>query len=177
MSIAHLEQHWLVPPTSEGNPLAYAPRQCVSLGRGMAQGIGYKAYAMWSDRFSMADLPTKAQITKAISVGLTGWDAPADHPAAFAILHLANDGIYLLLTRWNNANNLRHRVFSVELQGVDGMSLQHLSDPFTIACVWETRLICIEANAWIEEVLAAPGDQLSAHMLDCYLNRQFEGLL
>jgi hypothetical protein len=167
----------MTPPDGQGNPLSFAQRECVALGHAMAGRLAYKAYAMWSDRFDRKAVPQADIMAQAISQGFTGWDAPGDHPAGFAILHLANDGIYLLLTRWNNANNLRHRVFSVLLAPEGSISLTPLADPFTIACVWETRLINIEATIWIEEVLAAPSLTLSADMLDRYLSRQFEGKL
>lgn len=171
------QAHWLQRPGGSGNPLTYAPRPVQPLGRGRAGRVQYKAYAMWSDRFSLADVPGRPQVAAAVEQALEGWEAPGDHPVAFAILHLANDGWYLLLTRFNNANNLRHRVFGVAPGDRGSLHAVPLADPHLIACVWETRLIKHEVDAWIDTVLAPPGDQLTAASLDRYLDRQFQGSL
>jgi hypothetical protein len=167
---------YLLAPAGAGNPLAYRPRLCTPLGRGNAHGIAYKTYAMRSERFSAEDIPARLHIDKAVAEALSGWDAPGDHPAAFAILHLANDGVYLLVSRWNDANNIRHRVFATEISA-DCLSLRPLADPFTIACIWETRLIAREVTYWINAVLARARGALTKAMLEDYLALQFEGEL
>lgn len=158
------------------NPLSYTPRQCRFLGLGSAEDVSYKLYFIWSNKFSTADLPPLSQLHNAVSNGLRGWSLATDHPLAFAIVHFANDGLYLLISRWNNANNIRHRVFSLKIAG-DQLVLQPLEDPWTIACIWEMRLIKHEVDFWIETVLAANEPELSPEMAQQYLSKQFEGAL
>jgi len=172
----NVDQTYLVEPSSHANRLAYAPRSCRHIGIGFSSGIQYKMYAIWSDRFAPADIPNTDRMIDVMATAFAGWNAPGDHSLGFAILHLANDGTYLLLLRWNNGNNLRHRVFRVDLSE-PVPSLSALDDPHTIACVWEMRLIKMEVDAWVTTVLLRSSDRLTPEMARDYLSFQFEGTL
>jgi len=163
-------------PLSSPNPLAYAPRSCLALGVGDAHGVQYKLYAIWSDRFTANDIPTPGRLAPLLVDAFDGWTAPGDHPLGFAIVHLANDGTYLLLLRWNNGNNLRHRVFSLDL-AAPLLRASLLDDSHTIACIWEMRLISIEVTAWIDAVLSKSADELTPEIARDYLSAAFTGPL
>ena len=171
-----IKSAYLKLPSGQANPLSYSPRRCFCLGLGQAHEISYKLYVIHSDRFNFNDIPPLPQLHCVVKRGLEDWTAPADHPVAFAILHLANDGTYLLISRWNNANNIRHRVFAVELMD-EQIQISPLEDQWIIACVWETRLISFEVNAWIEQVLMAQVDVLSPEVIRQYLSIQLTGTL
>lgn len=158
------------------NPLSYAPRQCKFLGLGSAGDVTYKLYFIWSNKFSTDDLPSLSQLHKVVASGLQGWSLVTDHPLAFAIIHFANDGLYLLISRWNNANNIRHRVFSIKIVA-DQLTLQPLEDAWTIACIWEMRLIKHEVDFWVNTILCADEPTLSPQITHNYLLQHFEGML
>ncbi|MGP2502523.1 hypothetical protein ACTUSN_14145 [Pantoea ananatis] len=81
--------------------------------------------------------------------GLNETDFPTDLHVGFAIIHAADDGFYLLISTWCDANMLRHRVFTV-----DGENLLHSLDKTKIiACVWELAVMSYERNCWIEQVM------------------------
>jgi hypothetical protein len=158
------------------NPLSYTPRKCKFLGLGSADNISYKLYFIWSNKFSEADLPPLSHLYDAILNGLRGWSLSTDHPLAFAILHFADDGLYLLISRWNNANNIRHRVFTLTVDD-NQLVINPLKDVWTIACIWEMRLIKHEVDLWIKMVLCAPEHELSPQISQNYLSEHFEGAL
>lgn len=130
-------------------------------------------YAILSENWDAATLPSSDVLGNAVRKAMKTLDSPLDEAFGFAILHLANDGVYLLLTRFNNANNLRHRVLSVVL-GRETLELGRLDDPHIIACVWELRLMMYEADAWIDAVLKS-GEGLTSDTIEDYLARRYEG--
>ena len=152
------------------NPIAYAPRRVVECGTVEGRWTA-KLYAILSERWDEGALPSPEAMAAAVREAMEELDAPLDHPLGFAIFHLANDGIYLLLTRFNNANNLRHRVFSAALGG-EPLRLEPLGDAHIIACVWEMRLMKFEADAWIDCVLK-PG--LTPETAARYLGARYQG--
>lgn len=158
------------------NPLRYQPRSCRFLDIGRAGALTYKLYEIRSSRHAGSPAPRREALHAAAAGAFEGWDSPTDHPLGFAIAHLADDGWYLLLSRWNNANNLRHRVFAIEA-GSDAVLARPLEDAHVIACVWELRLMLHEADAWIASVLAPPGDSLTPQARDRYLAAIHEGPL
>lgn len=152
------------------NPIRYSPRRVLS--HGTVEGAWTaKVYAILSDRWADDALPPRAAMAAAVRAAMDRLDAPLDHDFGFAIFHLADDGIYLLLTRFNNANNLRHRVFSIDL-GEEPLRLEPLADPHIVACVWELRLMKFEADAWIDHVLRTG---LTPESAGRYLATRFEG--
>ena len=154
------------------NPMTYAPRQVIGCGttRGLWEA---KIYAILSDDWAEDSLPATAMLESAVLQAMETLDAGSDHPLGFAIFHMADDGIYLLLTRFNNANNLRHTVFSVEHDS-EFLQITPLKDPHIIACIWEIRLMMFEADAWIETVLK-PGQGLTPESTRRYLDRRYNG--
>lgn len=171
--------------SAAANPLVYAPRPCHAFGIAVDRQQTYKLYVILSGRFTLDDCPPAAVFRSLVLQAFDGWHAAEDHPAGFAILHLAQDGTYLLACRWNNANNLRHRVFRLDPQTLqaDGPpngaperpQLQALGDPRIIACIWELRLIKREVDAWIAAVLSQGQPVLTARMIADYAALQFTG--
>ena len=158
--------------TLRRNPMTFAPRAVASLG--IVRGAwAAKLYAIRSARWRAADLPARAVLAEAVRAAMDTLDAPRDHPLGFAILHMADDGTYLLLSRFNDANNLRHRVFAATPAGAR-LELAPLADPHVVCCVWEMRVMMGEADAWIDAVLR-PGAGLTAAAQAAYLARRFEG--
>lgn len=152
------------------NPFRYLPRKVFDLGI-VSGAWTAKVYAVISEAWKEQDLPTREQIAAAVSEAMAGLQGELDHELGFAIFHLANDGQYLLLTRFSNANNLRHIVSSVTVTE-GALKLARLSDPMTIACVWELRLMMFEADAWIETVLR---EGLTTATAQQYLARRYCG--
>ncbi|MFK7874175.1 MAG: hypothetical protein AB8B71_00125 [Paracoccaceae bacterium] len=154
------------------NPLSYSMRQCVPMG--LSDGAKcYKMYGLISDRYTPQDLPDAASMDRLVQDASTGWDARFDHPLGFAIMHLADDGNYLLLTRFNNANKLRHRVWAVD----PDLSLRPLTDHYAMSCVWEMRLMAFEAHAWTKAVLDSPDLTVNAASSRAYLKKSYAGYL
>lgn len=154
------------------NPTTFAHRRVLDCGTVQGSWTA-KMYGILSEKWDAAALPSSDVLDKAAREAMKALDGPLDHPFGFAILHLANDGVYLLLTRFNNANNLRHSVFSVVL-GKETLELARLADPQIIACVWELRLMMYEADAWIDAVLK-PGKGLTSDATERYLARRYSG--
>jgi hypothetical protein len=158
------------------NPLRYEPRSCRFLGIGQAGGLTYKLYEIRSSRNVGSPAPRPEALHAAAAEEFGGWESPTDHPLGFAIAHLADDGWYLLLSRWNNANNLRHRVRAIDA-GSDAVHARPLDDPHVVACVWELRLMLREADAWIAGVLEPLGETLTPQARERYLAAIYEGPL
>lgn len=154
---------------SPPNPLTFAPRQVLDCGI-VAAGWTAKVYAILSERWSQNDVPPASVRDRMVRRAMASLDSPTDHPVGFAIFHLADDGIYLLVSRFNNANNLRHSVFGVS----SDVQIAPLNDPQIIACIWELRLMMAEADAWIETVLR-PGNGLTEGAKEAYLATRFAG--
>ncbi len=154
---------------SPPNPLTFAPRRVLDCGTVAADWTA-KVYAILSDRWSRGDVPPAPVRDRMVRRAMEALDSPTDHPVGFAIFHLAEDGIYLLVSRFNNANNLRHSVFGVS----SDVQIAPLDDPQIIACIWELRLMMAEADAWIETVLR-PGNGLTDDAQAAYLAARYAG--
>ena len=165
------------PAMAAMNPLVYAPRSCQPLGNGLASGLSYKLYLIRSNRYEGVPAPDLRALHATVATEFDAWGMlETDHPLAFAIVHLADDGWYLLLSRWNNANNLRHRVRALEA-GPRALETRPLAEQSVIACVWEMRLMMHEADAWIDAVLRDPRDLIAPDMAEHYLAALYEGPL
>ncbi|MCM2442305.1 hypothetical protein HGO34_21565 [Agrobacterium vitis] len=176
MNAPPLKQSRQVLGKSCSNPLVHQPRACHALGVLVDGERTYKLYVILSDLYTLEDCPGEAALRRMVLQAFEGWDAAEDYPTGFAILHLAKDGVYILASRWSNANNLRHRAYAVDLSRL-GEKPTPLSDPWTIACVWELQLIKKEADAWISAVLSRGEQSLTAEMIQEYANLQFRGAL
>ena len=154
----------------QANPISYQPRELVDLG--IAQiGWNAKIYGILGTGRSRAELPPEESLVASLAAPMAQMDGPHDHNCGFAIFHLADDGFYLLLTRFNNANNLAHRVWSIGMEG-ERLILSPLGDERIIACVWEIGLMHFEARAWIECVLTKG---LNIKTEDAYLSVRATG--
>lgn len=158
------------------NPLRYDPRACRFLGIGRAGASAYKLYVIRSGKNADVAGPRVDDLHAVAVAEFAGWDKPTDHPLGFVIVHLADDGWYLLLSRWNNANNLRHRVRALDA-GPAGLRARAMDDAEIIACVWELRLVLHEVDAWIASVLLPPGDVVTPQAAEAYLAARYEGPL
>lgn len=165
-----------VRPQPIWNPLRYDPRSCRFLGIGRCGAASYKLYLIRSGNNADVAGPRVEDLHAVVAAEFAGWDSPTDHPLGFVIAHLADDGWYLLLSRWNNANNLRHRVRALEL-GPGGLGTRAMDDAEIIACVWELRLVLHEVDAWIASVLLPPRDAITPDAAEAYLAARYEGPL
>ncbi|MBN8500485.1 MAG: hypothetical protein J0M19_04985 [Sphingomonadales bacterium] len=135
------------------NPISYQPREVVDLGIARF-GWSAKVYGVLGTGRDVADFPCAGHLMEALAVEMARMERPNDHACGFAIFHLADDGFYLLLSRFNNANNLAHRVWSIDQRDA-GLFLSPLEDERIVACVWELSLMHFEAQSWIDCVLRA----------------------
>lgn len=133
------------------NPIRYQPREVLDLGLARFSWNA-KIYGILGTGRVPADLPPRAALLDGLATEMARMDGPNDHNCGFAIFHLADDGFYLLLTRFNNANNLAHRVRAIDSKGSE-LVLTPLEDERIVACVWELGLMNFEARAWIDCVL------------------------
>jgi hypothetical protein len=157
------------------NPLAFTPRACKSEGVFRVTGISCKLYIVRSRRNAQTPTPSRAALAAILEAEFSAWGTnPADHDLGFAIIHFADDGWYLLLSRWNDANNLRHRVRAIEFN-VDGITARPLADPWIVSCVWELRVMMFEADAWIDTILRPGPQTITAQAAQLYLSKFCEG--
>lgn len=94
-----------------------------------------------------------------------------EHRVGFAILHYAQDGNYLLVSRWYGGNMLKHEAFTLT-QAANGWSLDPLLESRIVACVWELEVMSFERDAWVRTAMAQHG---SAPSLELYLDSKFRG--
>lgn len=157
------------------NPLAYTPRTCKPEGVFSLPGISCKLYIVRSQRNAQTPTPSHAVLASVLEAEFAAWGtSPADHALGFAIIHFADDGWYLLLSRWNDANNLRHRVRAIEFNA-DGITARPLADPWIVSCVWELRVMMFEADAWIDAILRPGPETITAEAAQRYLSTLCEG--
>lgn len=69
---------------------------------------------------------------------------------AFAILHEANDGDFILFFWWTGENMLASRVFYASERGAEYKDIQ---DTHIAACIWELEIIKYERDLWTSLVL------------------------
>jgi hypothetical protein len=155
------------------NPLSYSPRACQFIGRHKVPGSQFKTYAIFAQPEYIHALPNAQILQRWLSDACEGWHNDADHGVGFAIVHFALDGKYLLVSRWCDANMIRHRVFSFK----DSTPLTPLSDISIIACVWELKLMMAERDFWLSTVLKPESGLDESQRIDAYLNQHFIGEL
>ncbi len=158
------------------NPFVYEPRAVEFLGVVTAADHRLKAYALRSSRFARAPLPEPRAIERMLEAGLPDPVLEADHKVGFGILHWANDGLYVLVNTWYDANMLRLRVFSVDDLASPSPTMTALDHLRVIACVWELEIYKHERDAWVREVLAGRPERLEPEVLEPYLADGFSGL-
>lgn len=155
------------------NPLTYQARRVRALPPLNVAGRMLKLYAVFSEQHAHTALPSEAALHRLLEVVLPPLVDERDHPAGFAILHFANDGIYLLVSRWYDANMLKHQVYQCRIEGGHIQLSADLAETQIIACVWELEILKFERDAWVRTVLAQ--GRLDPQTLDNYLTAQFSG--
>lgn len=151
------------------NPFNYQQRHIDFHG---TQTIGHtrlKLYYLKSPQQTGAPLPAPELQQVWLTEGLGSDHFASDHQIGFAIIHAADDGYYLLISTWCDANMLRHRVFTID----DDNRLQTLDATKIIACVWELALMFYERNCWIEHVMTT--ENLEESHVQRYLQSGYSG--
>lgn len=151
------------------NPLKYQQRAVSFLG---TQAIGQaqlKMYYLASEKQAKTPIPEPERQRQWVAQGLDEADFPGEHHIGFAIIHAADDGDYLLISTWCDANMLRHRVFTIDNEN----RLQPLDGTKIIACVWELAVMFYERNCWIEQVMTT--EKLEEANVQRYLQEGYSG--
>lgn len=151
------------------NPLNYQERAVSFLG---TQAIGQaqlKMYYLTSEKQAETPVPEPELQRQWLVQGLDEANFPGEHHIGFAIIHAADDGDYLLISTWCDANMLRHRVFTIDNEN----RLQSLESTKIIACVWELAVMFYERNFWIEQVMTT--EKLEDENVQRYLQKGYSG--
>jgi len=153
------------------NSLSYRPRACRYLGNLTVADCRYKYYLISADQSRANNAVAIDTLIGWIGSASDGWHSDVDHGVGFVIVHFAADGDYLLLSRWADANMLRHRVFAL----LPEQGPIALADISIIACVWELKLIMAERDAWLEQVLLVDDPVPMAARMTAYLDQAYSG--
>jgi len=151
------------------NSLNYQKRSVSFLGTqtiGLAQ---LKMYYLTSEKQASSPVPDAEIQRQLLAQSLDETHCPGEHHIGFAIIHAADDGYYLLVSTWCDANMLRHRVFIVDSEN----RLQPLDSTKIIACVWELAVMFYERNFWIELVMTT--EKLEDANILRYLQKGYSG--
>ncbi len=151
------------------NPLKFQQREVRFLGTQTVGKTQLKTYYLTSEKQASLPVPDAQRQQQWLTQGLDDADFSGEHHLGFAIIHAADDGNYLLISTWCNANMLRHRVFTI---GNDGR-LQPLEKTKIIACVWELAVMFYERNCWIEQVMIS--ERLEEANVQRYLQKGYSG--
>jgi hypothetical protein len=138
------------------NPLAYRPREVRAYPALALPGRTFKVYGIVAEPARAARMPAAAMLADAIASLSTATDRDGSHGLGFVILHLAQDGDYLLVSDWVDANMLRHHVYQCRVTDHGITALRSLASSGIIACVWELEIMKFERDAWVRTVLG-PG--------------------
>jgi hypothetical protein len=157
------------------NPFTYQPRQVTYHGVTTVGAHRFKTYAMRSERFAEAPMPSAEQIGRLFAQAIPSPSLEADHPVGFGILHWANDGLYVLGTTWFDANMMRLKVFKVDDLHSAVPQITPLDHLNIITCVWEIVVYMYERDLWVKEVLSKSPTQLDETVLAGYLSQGYEG--
>lgn len=154
------------------NPFDYVQRAMTFHGVVTTGDKHLKTYRIACASQVETQLPPLTQQQALLAQVLDDDEYPNDHGLGFVIYHFAEDGDYLLVSTWCDANMLRHRVFKIETQH-GSWQLISLAATHIIACIWELDIIFHERNAWIEHVLTAGA--LTAKQRQAYLAKSYSG--
>lgn len=156
------------------NPLMYKPRRCEFSGFFFYNDYSIKVYEIFSESntkyISEKDLLFKLVKKSYEHLGVH----ENDHTLGFCIFHYADDGWYLLSQIWNNANNIRSQVYTVEH---NLKSITPLNSGNIIACLWEIRLFAHESFFWQNAILNQSTAEISTEHRDNYMKNYFNGEL
>ncbi|ACT08473.1 conserved hypothetical protein [Dickeya chrysanthemi Ech1591] len=150
------------------NPFNYQKRSVEFLGVLSVGRDKLKVYYLKSQK-QPHQVPSREMQQAWLEQGIGVDDFPSDHHVGFAIFHHADDGVYLLISTWCDANMMRHRVFSID----DAGKLHSLEQTKIIACVWELEVMFYERNAWITQVMVS--EMLEPDNVQRYLAEGYNG--
>ena len=154
---------------ASANPLTYEPRAVRFHGVLEVRGRRLKLYTLSAPGREPGALPPGRDLRHTLEAGLLDLGDEPDHGVGFAILHWAEDGDYLLINLWYDANMLRSSVFRIEARDARSPALASLAPLRVIACVWELDIYKFERDAWVREVLQKRPDSLTDAVLEPYL--------
>lgn len=155
------------------NPLTYSPRLVKALPPVDVCGRILKVYGMFAEPERSATLPTPEWLREQAASVLREPPQGGDHPVGFLILHYGEEGDYLLVSQWYDANMLKHWVRGTAVDAEGNTTVEPLAQRDLIACVWELEVINFERDAWVNTVLAQ--GRLDQASLDAYLTTTFSG--
>lgn len=140
------------------NPMNYTPRLSETYPAISVKGRRFKVYGIFSDPNKVKYFPDHEELADRISDIVSTLSEDADHGLGFAILHLALDGNYLLITQWLDANMLQHRVYKCAINNRKLTNIESIANTGIIACVWELEIMKFERDAWVRTMLSASPD-------------------
>ena len=155
------------------NPIQYRPRRSLPIPILKMSGVNLKIYGVFSDPAKAIQFPGASHLSSCIGELCNVPTDECDHGVGFLILHLAEDGDYLLLSHWVDANMLRHQVFQCKVTEQGVTSIRSLANDGIIACVWELEIMKFERDAWVRAVLIA--GVINAATQASYLESNFRG--
>jgi hypothetical protein len=155
---------------SERNVFAYEPRRVTAEPVISLQGHRIKPYHLAHPDVATAVPGKDCDIPLLLSGLLKPIVDPRLHGIGFCMVHRARDGVYFLLGRWYDGNNLLSESYRVVLEA--GSPAPNLTRLELFACIWEMAVYQFERDAWVATVMAG-GRGLAA--ADRYLECRFEG--
>ncbi|NBB84342.1 MAG: hypothetical protein GVY28_13170 [Alphaproteobacteria bacterium] len=131
----------------------YRPRRIRFLEVWRPAGWILKVYLITHEGRSLVDGRMDAVFDRA-QARLDEIDAmdPAHHGLGFVMLHLGENGDYLLVDTWTDNDILRHANYGAKPGGAFRDDW-----PGTGACVWELAVVLHERAAWLRHMLRPDG--------------------
>lgn len=159
------------------NPMQYLPRLVLPYPVISINNRQIKIYGVFSDQDKVARFPGQEELAARIGEMTDAPTDAADHGLGFAIVHLARDGDYLLLSQWLDANMLQHYVYKCVVDNCQFANIESLAETGIIACVWELEIMKFERDAWVRTMLSAAPDmfQKPAGNAQAYLQSTYTG--
>jgi hypothetical protein len=160
-------------PAGHINSLTYSPRLVKAFAPVEVSGRILKVYGMFRDPARRSTVPEPAWLQQHAASVLREPLQPGDHSVGFMILHYGNQGDYLLVSQWYDADMLKHWVRGAVVDPEGGTTFAPLAQRDLMACVWELEVIKFERDAWVNTVLTR--GRLDQAALDAYLATTFSG--
>jgi len=137
----------------------YAPRRIAALAPWHGPTHTLKVYAIQRDPDPAVPMLTAAQADAARAAALDALERHAggerDHGLGFAIVHVGEEAVWLLVDWWISGGIVCQRMLSAPLSrpGV----FAPVQAP-ALACVWELVVTAHEREAWVRHMLCAAPD-------------------
>lgn len=159
------------------NTMSYQPRLAQPYPVLSVNDRKFKVYGLFAAPEKAACFPNEDELATRIGAMMGAPSGPADHGLGFAILHLARDGDYLLLSQWVDANMLEHRVYKCVIDNCKLTNVESLAETGIVACVWELEIMKFERDAWVRTMLNASPEAVRPGTDDvqAYLQSTFTG--